>query len=282
MKRIPDGDTVHASRRSFRTFGLHGAWAGAGALVLACAANPADEPTSLATTDVDTGEDDGALEEDGPPATDDGGEAGEGPGAGPGPEAAPCDDYLACLLLTCPECTAGALQLYGEESACWDNETQAMMCEQACDDLLVEMTDACQCADGSCAACTPRLEIRYQPDTPSFSGKEYWLACDDGAQIDAGPWEISVEYVDGREVVIAFESALGSGRLLRGTHPCAGETFQAFGTVEEEGGAYSEHWIATLTPTPNAQTLSMVIVGAFSYASGSMRRCSLSADLHAW
>lgn len=53
-------------------------------------------------------------------------------------ERAACARYLDCLTATVPEAVAGAVALYGDESACWASADDAARCADACEALWID------------------------------------------------------------------------------------------------------------------------------------------------
>lgn len=207
--------------------------------------------------------------------TDIGGQGGDGGSAGQGGNAATddqCEAYLSCLLQASPESYAAALALYGAESACWDTPEQAAACEQACEALLVDYGDRCECAGSECVLCTDKLSYLYDSE---FS-ENGWLVCDDGERYQLNWFRLLFEYGQGRELTADLSEFVFLSPDLHGTHPCGGGSFDVAGTVAE--GAYSEQWTLSLSPADDAQTLSASVTITQNFTSGHSRVCTTSAN----
>lgn len=161
---------------------------------------------------------------------------------------ATCTTYLSCLLQTCPECYAGALELYGARAACWDTPEQTAACNQACEALIAERATECECEGTECTACVVLEEGHHYIYTDNVVYE---------CEPDQTPYRfdsVRVTYVDGRALAIALELFVYSSGYtehieLLGTHPCAGGPFD----VSYEFGDYT-WWTATLNSAPDGTT----------------------------
>ena len=193
-----------------------------------------------------------------------------------GTNANPCDAYLACTLLTCPECYAGALDLYGEEAACWDTPEQADACDHACEELLADLD--VRVVESECFECTEKLGRLYYDAAPETYKP---LRCDDGTETDVSFFSIKIDYDDNRDVIVKL---IDFGRSpqspdLRGTHPCEGGSFEVSGENEsrdERSRGYFEDWTMTLTPRDDGQTFTMSLTQVFTFTNGSVTTCTLT------
>jgi hypothetical protein len=74
-----------------------------------------------------------------------------------------CQRYLSCLLASAPEAYGAAVQLYGQGSACWNNDAQSAGCNQACDASYQKIADQCTCDGASCSKCAAPDSGVYRP-----------------------------------------------------------------------------------------------------------------------
>ncbi|MCA9664817.1 MAG: hypothetical protein KC503_04490 [Myxococcales bacterium] len=68
---------------------------------------------------------------------------------------ASCERYLSCLLVVTPQGYAGALQLYGAQSACWQSAQTTANCSKACDAAFDQIASGCRCEGTVCSAPPP-------------------------------------------------------------------------------------------------------------------------------
>lgn len=99
-------------------------------------------------------------------------------GAATGPRAA-CDKYLSCLLAVTPTAYAPAVQLYGEDSACWATSAQSAGCEKSCEAAFDDIAKECTCTGTTCTSC----EFPYGSYQSSGPG---------AGTCNLQPWDVSV------------------------------------------------------------------------------------------
>jgi hypothetical protein len=78
-----------------------------------------------------------------------------------------CERYLSCLAVATPQAYAGALQLYGDSSPCWENAQTAANCANACLDAYNTIASQCQCSGTTCTE--PPAVSCVAPSTPGNS-----------------------------------------------------------------------------------------------------------------
>lgn len=76
------------------------------------------------------------------PNPGDGNGSDGGNGGGNGIDRGQCDAFIACTTDVAPETTANNLLAYGPDAACWNTETTAKVCRDACAAALAEMHKA--------------------------------------------------------------------------------------------------------------------------------------------
>jgi hypothetical protein len=72
---------------------------------------------------------------------------------------AECELYLSCLAVATPQAYAGALQLYGDSSPCWENAETSANCANACTAAYDTIANQCSCSGGKCTKPAPDMGL---------------------------------------------------------------------------------------------------------------------------
>lgn len=201
------------------------------AILAACSGgeSPSGDPGAAARGG--TGRDAGGASEGG---------ASDSSVADPDGPAASCKTYLACLLLTSPQAYGAAIQVYGEDTACWRTAEQRAGCAQACTSAFEDLDGACACDGAECTKCQPVPNSFYELDVGDST-----LECDGGQQWAFQAFEGVFDRRKGRGVEFLARSSSvrpgpstapdisrALGRKIAGTVPCSGPfTLSGDGTM---------------------------------------------------
>jgi hypothetical protein len=111
-----------------------------------------------------------------------------------------CELYLTCLNLAEEGAYAGALALYGDTSACWQNSTTSANCASACVTAYAQIAAECSCTNQtSCTLCKSADAVH-----DSGSGYNYTAVASAGATLGVEDLEVG-QNVDG-SINISFDA----------------------------------------------------------------------------
>jgi hypothetical protein len=170
------------------------------------------------------------------------------------PASVNCDTYLSCVLAESPQAYAAALQLYGQNSACWANSTQSANCEKACQGAYAEVSYLCECTGTQCQACSfPAANTWYSvPDVDAGPDPGEVVLCSGYALLGGSNLMLEYEPLESRSASIDLPVTYGPGETigdlpevtLTGSFGCGGP-WVATGTSTSP----NQTWTATFTPT---------------------------------
>lgn len=100
-----------------------------------------------------------------------------------------CKQYIECLTETAPEAVGPLISSYGEDGSCWENESSAEACDEACAEAVANahqtFPDAEACDDGS--------EVPIEPETTDWVFTTTNHDCDDDPYVSLYEGRLSLD-----------------------------------------------------------------------------------------
>jgi hypothetical protein len=185
-----------------------------------------------------------------------------------GPSNAPvdaCGRYLSCLLATSPEAYGAAIQVYGDDTACWKSPQQAEGCTKACSSAFEKIAVGCECNGSDCTKCE---DVPYGTYTSRMPGRT--MKCN-----TPGP----PVYADDVQLRFSKKSAdnISAELFVGGDHAELEGKVSCKGSFSVTGGDAST-WDAKITRS-DEETLAVALTTTRTTFNGQMLTCSLSVTI---